>query len=717
MRGALVQPLPQSLATVTTVMSPRATAVSGGASVGASSGSAAPARSQQQRPLARSMSAVMAAPGVMAAPVGVQQRVASPQGRLFSVGLASPAPPPVASPRLLAAARAPPTAAGRAVSYSKKGAAGAAVEANFQGPRVLLPPDQEAPWIPASRPLSPRADWSPSRAPSPAPPSPAPRQRSPPRFQHPAAQQASKGSGPPMRRSSSRSSSASYLHAGLAPSTGLVARVASPRACVPGIGHSSSMRSLVGAPAARPVTTVLTCQPPSPGKPPISPGAAKPPGPPACSAAMPQTPMAKPAVAWPLAKQLSTEHLMATLQAVQTVICEEAVTTAAPVMSDAVTTSPPVSFVSPEPAPAPQMFASEPRLSSTPKLATPELTPQSPRAPASLSAPGGGSECGNSESVDVLRSELTGLRAEVEALRGMLGGGAPAGQVAKLQQEKEAVESKLKETSAEASRLRSELTRCRGGDEEAAGPPKWPLEAECGDWESDRQPATLTTPPSSWEPPLQCEEAASVEVEAARYGQGCRPLTPRSDELLQARVHIATQAGLEATLHADDHLEPEDLADDLPSPQAQRAFAAGRIHTAAPAGLDVDEMWRAALQRFPQYPHWTLVKEKTGVYRMGTAEGRKIFCRLSRGGLQVRVGGGWMPAVPFLAKYGPIGMGLGPHGEELGNVMFGTSSSEHLHRMLEVPVELERLLVPTTSWAQRIGVCKAPDVREQQRHH
>lgn len=59
-------------------------------------------------------------------------------------------------------------------------------------------------------------------------------------------------------------------------------------------------------------------------------------------------------------------------------------------------------------------------------------------------------------------------------------------------------------------------------------------------------------------------------------------------------------------------------------------------------------MWRAMLQRFPQYPHWCLVKERRCVYRMGSpgAEsgdrafldrgqtGKKLACRVTPGGLQ-----------------------------------------------------------------------------------
>lgn len=122
------------------------------------------------------------------------------------------------------------------------------------------------------------------------------------------------------------------------------------------------------------------------------------------------------------------------------------------------------------------------------------------------------------------------------------------------------------------------------------------------------------------------------------------------------------------------------------------------------ANLDeMDDMWRSALQRFPQQSHWCLIKEKRGVYRMGCATGRKLLCQVSHGGLQVRVGGGWMPCLPFLEKYGPICMGS----------YTGTATSDSLRALDEFPASMERLLVPTKCWAQRVGISKAPDLREQ----
>lgn len=127
---------------------------------------------------------------------------------------------------------------------------------------------------------------------------------------------------------------------------------------------------------------------------------------------------------------------------------------------------------------------------------------------------------------------------------------------------------------------------------------------------------------------------------------------------------------------------------------------------------EMDDMWCLALQRFPEYPDWMLVKEKPGVYRMGGKEGKKILCRISHGGLQVRVGGGWMPAIPFLERHGPSSMAVRTGDESLAA---SRSSLKDLESLSEVPPSMERLLVPTKCWAQKIGINTTPDIREQRR--
>merc|ERR1719356_557667 len=45
----------------------------------------------------------------------------------------------------------------------------------------------------------------------------------------------------------------------------------------------------------------------------------------------------------------------------------------------------------------------------------------------------------------------------------------------------------------------------------------------------------------------------------------------------------------------------------------------------------------------------------------------------------------------------------------------GMLENDHLCSMLDTPPSMERLLVPTKCWAQKIGINKTPDVREQRR--
>lgn len=124
----------------------------------------------------------------------------------------------------------------------------------------------------------------------------------------------------------------------------------------------------------------------------------------------------------------------------------------------------------------------------------------------------------------------------------------------------------------------------------------------------------------------------------------------------------------------------------------------------------MDDLWCTALQRFPEYPDWVLVKEKPGIYRMGGQDGKKLLCRITHGGLQVRVGGGWMSAISFLERHGPLHMAVRPPVEE---VLASSRSAKDLAEHIETPASMERLLLPTKCWAQKIGIHTSPDIREQ----
>lgn len=333
------------------------------------------------------------------------------------------------------------------------------------------------------------------------------------------------------------------------------------------------------------------------------------------------------------------------------------------------------------------------------------------------SASGAGDEA---EIITCLRSEIGDLRQELDTLRGLLRKSAPAddhqhspGVSAKLdalQRKKADAEAQLRESHAEAQWLRQELLKSRGIIDEngevkvrtVPGRPK--AQARDEEQEESNEP----TPQSSWAPPIEEEE-----MDADRLG----PLRAQSQGSAHNQQSTSSlHRGAEGSDGSSDH---EYMDEDRPR---SHNYPYASPPPGGFSGADrIDEMWCAVLQRFPQFPHWALVKEKPGVYRMGSAEGRKLFCRISRGGLQVRVGGGWMGAVPFMAKYGRTGMGPGPNCgyDDFSEGMSGPTgqpcsgaSRAHLKSMLDVPPSMERLLVPTKSWAQRIGVSKTRDLRE-----
>lgn len=145
------------------------------------------------------------------------------------------------------------------------------------------------------------------------------------------------------------------------------------------------------------------------------------------------------------------------------------------------------------------------------------------------------------------------------------------------------------------------------------------------------------------------------------------------------------------------------------SQKAQRSSSASRLSRdrSCSGSLEqtdcIDDMWCTALRCFPNHPHWTMLKVSSGVYRLGSRTGKKILCQISHGGLQVRVGGGWMSANSFLQKYGSQYMGSGMGAENT------------LDSSTDTPVNMERLLVPTKSWANKIGINTSPDLREMRR--
>lgn len=276
-------------------------------------------------------------------------------------------------------------------------------------------------------------------------------------------------------------------------------------------------------------------------------------------------------------------------------------------------------------------------------------------------APSGGSIAASAGDAQVgaLRNEIEGLRAELDALKTLLDEGvqqreeternqsALITRVEQLSNYKIQADQQVREAQAETQWLRQELARRKRQDLEPTPQPT----------ELDR-PMAPSSPTKSKQPSL-------------RHSSSWSPPKQKSNP---------------------------------PSP-SRRSSNSFKTHPPVNGMDEVDEMWRSLLQRFPQYPHWCLVKEKRCVYRMGSQSGKKVVCRVSPGGLQVRVGGGWMAALPFLERYGPVHMG--PRCGEDPQFFHCTN--------VDLPASMERLLVPTKCWAQKIGIRKTPDLREQRR--
>jgi len=79
-------------------------------------------------------------------------------------------------------------------------------------------------------------------------------------------------------------------------------------------------------------------------------------------------------------------------------------------------------------------------------------------------------------------------------------------------------------------------------------------------------------------------------------------------------------------------------------------------------GDEIDEHWCRVLRKFSHCPHWALVKEKRGVYRLGHAGGRRVRCAVVRGFLQVQTDNGFLGAEAFLRRFGAAEMGSGHSG-------------------------------------------------------
>lgn len=296
-------------------------------------------------------------------------------------------------------------------------------------------------------------------------------------------------------------------------------------------------------------------------------------------------------------------------------------------------------------------------------------------------APSGGSIAASAGDAQVgaLRNEIEGLRAELDVLKTLLDEGvhqreeternqsALITRVEQLSNYKIQADQQVREAQAETQWLRQELARRKRQD---VAPTPTELDRPMAPSSPKSKPSLRHS--SSWSPPL---------------GQKSNPPSPSRRSGPPSNGKAPGNGG------------------DRAVPSSMSRSSSFKPHPPVTGMDEVDEMWRSLLQRFPQFPHWCLVKEKRCVYRMGSQSGKKVVCRVSPGGLQVRVGGGWMAALPFLERYGPVHMG--PRCGEDPQFFHSTN--------VDLPASMERLLVPTKSWAQRIGIRKTPDLREQRR--
>lgn len=326
------------------------------------------------------------------------------------------------------------------------------------------------------------------------------------------------------------------------------------------------------------------------------------------------------------------------------------------------------------------------------------------------------------DSIDVLRTEIGELRGGLDSLRGLLNEGlqqrdaaerlqgATAARLQSVQQRKAFAEKELEEAQGEAQRLRAELAQrpivvC---SEEQSNIPEENVDGaamqELRALENGGYQSGTTTPELQRSMVTQAVTVATSSDLVSGATSSHHDATS-SHHAAAPQAHLARSSSYRAQLVP----APQPQARS-PSPRSSASGGGAAPRRSGAVGLErtdnIDEMWCAVLRRFPLCPHWSLVKEKRGVYRMGGVPGKRILCQVSHGGLQVRVGGGWMGAVPFLEKFGPSVMGLGPRQERPQNVAAS----------MDMPASMERLLVPTKCWAERIGINKVPDLREHRRH-
>mmetsp|Transcript_153821 Transcript_153821/g.266214 ORF Transcript_153821/g.266214 Transcript_153821/m.266214 type:complete len:839 (-) Transcript_153821:61-2577(-) len=218
----------------------------------------------------------------------------------------------------------------------------------------------------------------------------------------------------------------------------------------------------------------------------------------------------------------------------------------------------------------------------------------------------------------------------------------------------------------------------------------------------ERNGSAHSSPPRSPKRGSSTPQRSQVANVQARGSWGsASAAAPTASPSLEARRQRSPPSSARSTIGTSSRLAgaPTSPSRSGSSPPRRRWRPRSASPSSAPVD-EVDEMWCKVLQCFPEHPEWVILKERPGVYRLGHPGGRAVMAKVSYAGLQVRVGGGWMPAEAFLRRYGDAWLS--------NNSPVSDSLSSSTGRQPQSP----RLLSPTKSWANRVGLQTAPDFRQ-----
>jgi len=278
---------------------------------------------------------------------------------------------------------------------------------------------------------------------------------------------------------------------------------------------------------------------------------------------------------------------------------------------------------------------------------------------------------------------------------------------------------------AEMSRLRRELPRTTEVHEQLRGQASEHAEEQLSDCQMLHASHGISSrPQASNPPPLQVASPMRKRQPPTDHKhQHCTVSRHSYGSQTPASYGSQTPALPPAERPADTAWSPRTTP---PSSMARSRSQQGlqpRGHSASPSRSDRDEVdvaWCQVMKALPRdLPHdWSIIKERRGVYRL-PGHSTAVLARLSHQGLQVRVGGGWMPAGRFLLKHWPADLGDGGGGAVArGRHLSPTALIEAMPTPQRSPAShggstpctpafarspsLDRLLAPTESWARRV---------------